>query len=315
MAIFVEQISSDEIKEILTYYYDLGGKRLRPALFLAVSKLFESTENIGPFILVLELMHNMSLYHDDVLDNTVERRGAPTVHVKWNTTTAIVGGDIFHGLIHNHLISAILQKRIKNPDKALKFLNELIVAVEQPIGEAVIHEMRFSNSDEIPPIELINKVTRMKTAPLFSFSASSAAMLAGQSFEIVQMLYDFGDKLGFAFQLLDDVGDFFNSNKGMGNDLKDFKKTPVISLVNKKNPSRLATYMNKRNNITEEDIINFRSEFKDCLLEVISWAEDNLVDAKNIINKIDKVSQNGLIRLIIYLLETKIKQYRAKLSK
>jgi geranylgeranyl pyrophosphate synthase len=302
------------IREILSYYYKLGGKKMRPALFLATAQAFDSDENLAPHALALELIHTMSLYHDDVIDHARERRGAPTAHEKWNQATAIVGGDILHALIHGYILKSINNKSITYPSLALKFLEDLIYNVELPIGSAVIDEMWFAESPTVPDLTDAFKTTVGKTAPLFAFSASAGAYLAGQSDEISQKMYDMGMHMGQAFQLLDDMGDFFESDKDIGGDLREDKKTPILILAYQTNPKFVDEFRQKGHRLTKEDIVLFRQTFKNELMKVLEWAETHLESAKNHLQLIPENSNKNFILALFTLLKLKIKEFGEKLN-
>lgn len=305
MKIFLSNVENNHIKDILSYYFDLGGKRMRPTLFYAVSKCFGSQENLSPFSLVLELIHTMSLYHDDVIDHAEERRGAPTVHMKWDIATAIVGGDIFHGLIHKYLIDAIREKKIKDADLALKFLSDLITDVELTIGTAVLKEMQMAKEKEIPDLDTAIKVASEKTAPLFAFSAAAAASLAHVNEEISSKMYRMGLEFGYAFQLLDDLGDFFPSDKGFGNDLKEDRKTPLLVLCNNANPEKLLQYRMLNTNLSEEDISMFKVDFKAQFIEITSWISESIASTKEYMKILPNNEFKENVQAILQMLELK----------
>jgi geranylgeranyl pyrophosphate synthase len=307
MAIFLEPIP-ESIKELLSYYYSQGGKRLRPALLLATAQAFDSDENLAPYALIIELIHTMSLYHDDVIDGAKERRGAPTVHIKWDKPTAIVGGDIFHALIHNHLLTAIQQKRIKKTEVAIKFLVDLIQTVEVKIGTAVLQEMAFSQSQSIPELSDVVEVTAGKTAPLFAFCAAAGAYLSEKDSLIVEDMYEMGWKIGYAFQLLDDVADFFKSDKDSGGDLREDKKTPLLVLANSKNSERVRWYQSNRMNLTSKDISQFIFEFREEFHEVLNWVKKEIHASKAYLTHIPENRHKELILGLYILLESKVSE-------
>jgi geranylgeranyl pyrophosphate synthase len=308
MELFLEP-APESLREILNYYYSQGGKRLRPALLLAVARAFNSDENLVPHALTIELIHTFSLYHDDVIDGAKERRGAPTVHEKWNKATAIVGGDIFHAVIHGHLLSAIQNNRIKKPDSTIKFLTDLIQIVEVKVGNAVIEEMRLSESPQFPSLEASIAITAGKTAPLFAFCASAGAFLADQENVIVESMYEMGWKVGYAFQLLDDLTDYFKSDKDIGGDLREDKKTPLFVLAHQRKPSAVDHYRKKGDSLNSSDIIEFRNEFRDELLEILNWANKEISDARQYLHHIPDNTGKELILTLFNLLETKSSEF------
>ncbi len=306
---------NDPIKEILKYYYDLGGKKMRPALFLAIAQAFESDENLAPHALALELIHTMSLYHDDVIDHSKERRGAPTVHEKWNTATAIVGGDILHALIHGHILRSIENKNITYPDLALKFMQDLIYNVEVPIGSAVIDEMRMSESGEMPSLSDAMKATVGKTAPLFAFSASAGSYIAGQTKQISDDMFNMGMHMGQAFQLLDDLNDYFESDKDVGGDLREDKKTPLLILAYEKNPQLIDDYRKRNQELSKKDIEDFKVIFKDEMITVLNWSTEHIHSAKEYLTQIPENSAKEYVLALYNLMKLKIKEITESLNK
>ncbi|MCY3415032.1 MAG: polyprenyl synthetase family protein [Candidatus Heimdallarchaeota archaeon] len=311
MKVFLEYLEDPLIRDVLSYYFNLGGKRMRPTLFYAVSKAFDSKENLAPFSLTLELIHTMSLYHDDIIDNAQERRGAPTAHLKWDMPTALVGGDIFHGVIHKYLIDQIRNQNV-NPERGLTFLSDLINDVELKIGTAVLLEMQYAASEEIPSVEVVNKVASEKTAPLFAFSASAAAHLAQRNGEVSSKLYNMGMEMGYAFQLLDDIGDYFPSNKGWGNDLREDRKTPILSLCYVANPERVNWYRSLVS-ITDDQIEKFRKEFTQQFTSILSDASNALQRAELHLDVIPNNEYKEHVQVIIDMLKMRCKEYSQKI--
>ncbi len=308
MNIFLEPVPLF-LREILSYYYSQGGKRLRPALLLAVANAFGSKENLAPFALTIELIHTMSLYHDDVIDDAKERRGVPTVHERWNAATAIVGGDIFHAVIHLHILRAIQTNRVTNKDIAMRFLVDLIQIAELKVGAAVIEEMRMAESSKIPSLEASIEVTAGKTAPLFAFCATAGAYLAEQDPEIVEDMNEMGKKIGYAFQLLDDLLDYFESDKDIGGDLREDKKTPLLVLAHHKDPKKVESYRRQKEKLTREDIIRFRSEFTEEIKQILDWALKEIKESRQLLVKIPENEGKILINALFTLLENKTTEF------
>jgi len=297
-------MTKEELKEIISYYYKLGGKRLRPTLFVALANAFECREDINPYSLVIELIHTMSLYHDDVIDDAYERRGAPTVHIKWDVPTAIVGGDVLHSLVHGHLLNALKQERLKNKDFVIRFLSDLTHFVELEIGNAVLLEMKYAKTNTIPTLDESMKMTASKTAPLFAFSASAAAYLSEKTINTVDAMYQMGWNLGFAFQLLDDIGDYFESDKDIGGDLREDKKTPILVMINEKYPAELRHYR-EIDTLTTADIEKFKIQFKDIFLEIISIIKRKLQKASEGLEFIPSNEGKDQVQAIFKLMELK----------
>ncbi|MFV2015796.1 MAG: polyprenyl synthetase family protein, partial [Candidatus Heimdallarchaeota archaeon] len=217
-------------------------------------------------------------------------------------------------LNYNNVLKAIEKKRIIHSDLALRFLQDMIYNVELLIGSAVINEMRYSETKKIPNLTDSLKTTVGKTAPLFAFSASAGAYIAGQSAEIVEDMFKMGTNIGQAFQLLDDTSDFFENNKDIGGDLREDKKTPILILAHEKNPQLVDNYRSKGEKLTKQDIIKFRTTFTDEILTVLSWANSHLEAAAGNLRLIPDNINKGYIVALFTLLELKIKEFTDKLT-
>lgn len=298
----------DYVDEIVTYLYNQGGKRLRPTFFILLAEFLGAKNSLGPFALAIELIHTMSLYHDDVIDDATSRRGAPTAHIKWDEATAIVGGDILHSLIHRHIIDQAVSGRV-DQDTTIRFLKELL-DIEVEIGSTVLLEMKESISDTIPSLDDAIQITAGKTAPLFAFSAKAAAIVAGHE-QIANNLYEFGYKYGLAFQLLDDLLDYFSTDKDMGGDLREAKKTPLIVLIAERFPNKIKNVLGKTD-LSEKEIVEFRNTFSSEFTEIISWIEDYLHQAKEHIDAIGIPSDQ--LAILFSIIRTKIIEIKQSLS-
>lgn len=292
---FIQNIPSS-VQPVLIYYHEQGGKRLRPALFYLLAQSFGSEENLGPYALAIELIHTMSLYHDDFIDGAEERRGSFTVHKNWDVPTAIIGGDILHSQIHQHVLHAAKTNRV-SVDYALDFIHELTKA-EVLIGCAVLEEMRMANSTDIPSLNNASKINARKTAPLFAFSAKMAAIVSDQN-DKSQKLYDLGWQIGEAFQLLDDLLDYFPSNKDIGGDLREAKKTPLLILCHTEAPDYVESLINQVR-ITEQDVIDFKSKFSHIFLDLTNQIQNSINYVRSELFSI--IEQNETINLLFDLL-------------
>jgi geranylgeranyl pyrophosphate synthase len=301
------------LKEVLGYYHEQGGKRLRPALLFAVGKAF--TENISiliPYGTVIELMHTFSLFHDDIIDEANIRRGAITVHKKYGIETAIIAGDILHSLIHGYLANKALNGNI-DKTHALQFLMDLTNKVELPIGTAVIKEMNYAKSDEIPDLEEAMHINSEKTGPIFGLSTKAGSYLVGQT-EQLNQLWNFGYKLGIAYQLFDDIIDFINTNSGkdIGGDLREKKKTPLIVLIHEKNPLKLKEFYGKLT-YTEDDIKEFIVSFKEEFLKIIDLAKSKLNESMQLMNTINFTHTTEYLEAFINTIDNKLDEIHNQL--
>ncbi len=207
--------------EPIQYTLSLKAKRMRPMLILFALDMFKKPLELGyNAVCGIELFHNFTLIHDDIMDNAPTRRSMPTVHAKWNTNTAILSGDATFVLAHEFISdtnSPNLKAILKNFHKT---------ALE--VCEGQMLDMQFETRNNVTIPEYINMI-RLKTSVLLGCSLYIGALLAETSKENAQKLYDFGVKLGIAFQLQDDYLDVYaDSNKfgkQVGGDIIANKKT------------------------------------------------------------------------------------------
>lgn len=203
------------------YTLETGGKRLRPTLVLMAANLYkeEITEAITP-ALGLEMYHNFTLLHDDVMDKAPDRRGRPTVHVKWDDNTAILSGDAMQALAYQLIAAA--------PAHCLKPVIDLFNTTNIEIGEGQQLDMEFETRNDVRVEEYIEMI-RLKTSVLLGCALKMGALIGGAPADEAQTLYDFGQNIGLAFQLQDDWldcwGDPLTFGKRIGGDILCNKKT------------------------------------------------------------------------------------------
>lgn len=208
----------------LHYILSLGGKRIRPLLVLLGYSLFkdEPQDALSPAI-GLELFHNFTLMHDDIMDDAPIRRGYPTVHVKWNPNKAILSGDVM-------LIKAyeyIMKVPVHQMAEVMSRFN--CCALEVCEGQEL--DMQFEGRDEVLEEEYLDMI-RLKTATLLGLSLEMGGILADQDCETKRHLNQFGINMGIGFQLKDDLLDVFSDNakfgKQRGGDIIANKKTFLL---------------------------------------------------------------------------------------
>ncbi len=214
-----------ELYEPEDYILSLGGKRLRPLLALIACDLFEKDpKHALNSALAVELFHNFSLIHDDILDAAPLRRNKETVHVKWNTNIAILSGDVM-------LVKA--SQVLENYDfKEFKKLSVLFNKTAIEVCEGQQYDMNFESEKNISVENYIHMITN-KTAVLLGCSLKMGAINANAPEADQINLYEFGKHLGLAFQLLDDVLDAFaidaeKFGKQIGGDIISNKKTFLL---------------------------------------------------------------------------------------
>lgn len=211
----------EQLYEPMIYIMGLGGKRLRPVLTLMITEaLKEDYKKALPAALALELFHNFSLVHDDIMDAAPLRRGKATVHSKWDINTGILSGDAM-------LIRSYQLFESYTPD-LFKPLVELFSKTALEVCEGQQYDVDFENREEVTIAQYLHMI-RCKTAVLLAASMQTGAMVAGASALIQQAAYDFGIYLGLAFQLQDDYLDTFGDSasfgKQIGGDIIENKKT------------------------------------------------------------------------------------------
>lgn len=225
----IEQIPSNKrpygLYEPIKYILSLGGKRIRPVLCLIATSFFDESkikESI-PAALALEVFHNFTLLHDDIMDNSPLRRNKPTVHEKWNSNVAILSGDAM--LIEAYkLVTEINEKNLL---KAMQLFNQTAIEV----CEGQQYDMEFEEKENITIDDYLEMV-RLKTGVLIGASLKMGAIIGGASNDDAQYMYDFGVNLGISFQLQDDWLDTFGSEedfgKPIGQDILNNKKTFLL---------------------------------------------------------------------------------------
>ena len=226
--------------EPIRYVLSLGGKRIRPVLMLLSYNLFrEHPEEILMPALGLETYHNYTLLHDDLMDNADVRRGQPTVHKKWDANTAILSGDSMLVLAY---------QRVAQCDKAhLSQVLDLFTTTALEIGEGQQFDMDFETRNDVAENEYIEMI-RLKTSVLLACALKMGAILGDASQEDAELLYRFGEKIGLAFQLQDDLLDVYGDpkvfGKAIGGDITSNKKTyMLINAVNRANVEQRAELM------------------------------------------------------------------------
>jgi geranylgeranyl diphosphate synthase type II len=205
----------------LRYFLQLGGKRMRPMLSLMACKLSGSPiEKALPAALAVEYFHNFSLIHDDIMDAAPLRRGESTVHEKWNANIAILSGDVLLVKAYQHLASydaATFQS-------LFKVFNQ--TAIEVCEGQQM--DMDFETMSDVSEQEYLEMI-RLKTSVLLGCALQMGGIVGGASTSDAASLYAFGEQLGLAFQIQDDILDLFGESaqvgKQIGGDVLANKKT------------------------------------------------------------------------------------------
>ena len=236
------------IKEEPKYLYDPikysinnSGKRLRPILVFLSGKLFKSNVNdLMKAAVAVELLHIFTLIHDDIMDGDDIRHGKPSLHEKWDISTAILSGDA---------IFTLAQLSINNLDKnAYNRLSEISLLVCE--GQALDKE--FENDNSISMDKYLNMITK-KTGSLLGLCSELGAIISGQKIDICSKLYTFGVNLGLAFQIQDDYLEIFGEQKlmgkSLGSDIYSGKQTAMTILARSMNEKKWEDFTSRKTDL------------------------------------------------------------------
>lgn len=273
------------------YVLSLGGKKIRPALVLMSYSLYKDDyAQTIPAAMGVEIFHNFTLLHDDLMDKADIRRGQPSVHIKWNENAAILSGDAM-------LIEAYKQIGSINPNYLSKCLEVFSkFATEICCGQQL--DMEFETSLDISIDEYLEMI-KLKTAVLLGGALELGAILADAPEKDRRLLYDFGTNIGMAFQLRDDILDVYGTHetfgKRIGGDILSNKKTFLLltALKDERERDTLISWINKKEfdenqKIAEVTAIYNRTQAKEKAENVLN---DFYEKALNILNEVDLPSE------------------------
>ncbi|MDB0062584.1 polyprenyl synthetase family protein [Crocinitomicaceae bacterium] len=220
-------IKPNNLYDPLRYFMTLGGKRIRPVLSLMGAKLFNApAENVLHVSIGVELFHNFTLIHDDIMDAAPLRRAKETVHSKWNENIAILSGDVLMVKAYEE----ICKQKPEDLPELLTLFNR--TAIEVCEGQQM--DMDFEERDDVSITEYIEMI-RLKTSVLLGCSLEMGAIVAKANKADREKLYSFGQELGIAFQIKDDILDLYGDpkkfGKQIGGDVMANKKTLLYLLA------------------------------------------------------------------------------------
>ena len=293
-------MSPHGLYEPIEYVLSNGGKRIRPMLVLMGCEMFSRkiTDAI-PAALAIEVFHNFTLLHDDLMDRAEMRRGKPSVHIKWNDNTAILSGDVMQ-------IKAY-QLLAKTPEKYLKQVLDLFSTMACEICEGQQYDMDFEQRQDVTADEYLNMI-RLKTAVLLGNALKIGAIIGGAPGEDADLLYNVGVNIGLAFQLKDDLLDVYGNpetfGKKIGGDILCNKKTYMLISALEKVEGETKTELQKWINATDfnpnekikavTDIYNVlgikeiceqkMNDFYEISLENLKKVNINLENKENLLN-------------------------------
>lgn len=245
------QGTPNELYEPINYILQLGGKRLRPVLVGMAAELFDGNKNkVDAIAKAVEIFHNFSLVHDDIMDNAPLRRGQETVHEKWNTNIAILSGDVMLVKAYEELI----QGDYTNLAAIIQVFNQ--TAIEVCEGQQM--DMNFETRTSVSIEEYIEMI-KLKTSVLLGGAVKMGALAVGANVNDAEKIYQFGVNMGIAFQLMDDYLDAFGDpekfGKQVGGDILSNKKTYLnILALEKDSTSEAKKWLSSTNFNNEEKI-------------------------------------------------------------
>lgn len=211
----------EELYTPITYTLNLGGKRIRPVMVLLACDMYGGDiENAIYPSIAIEIFHNFTLLHDDIMDNATLRRGKETVFKKWNANVAILSGDTMFALAYKYLT--------KSDTKVLHKVLDIFTKAAIEVCEGQQYDMNFETRNDVSISEYIEMI-RLKTGVLIAASLKTGAVIGGADRGNLQNIYKFGEYVGLAFQLQDDLLDTFGNEdkfgKKIGGDIVTNKKT------------------------------------------------------------------------------------------
>ncbi len=236
---YLAQFEHHGLYEPISYLLNIGGKRIRPIILLDSVSLFGGDRNAAmPLALAVEVFHNFTLMHDDIMDNSSLRRGKPTVHEKWNVNNAILSGDAM--MIQAYQL--IEKVPVEFQPAIYKAFNKMALW----LCEGQQDDMDFEEREEVTIPEYLEMI-KNKTSVLIGFCFEAGAILGKADQETQQKIYDFGINLGLAFQLQDDYLDLYPKSEKMG-------KVVGGDILNKKKAIPYLISLNSANFSQKEEI-------------------------------------------------------------
>lgn len=283
---------ADRLFAPVRYIMSIGGKRLRPVMCLMACNIFRDKidEAVMPAV-GIEVFHNFTLIHDDIIDRAEVRRGSPTVHTKWGSDQAILSGDVMAFVA----VECIGQAPEKALPRSLKLFNR--TAIEVCTGQQL--DLDFEKKGVVSETEYLRMI-ELKTAVLVAASLKLGAIIADASDKDQDLLYEFGRCLGIAFQIQDDVLDTYGDTKMFGkktgSDIVANKKTyllvKALELAGGERLSRLRNLLGTGNHDPEQKFREVKAIYDD--LEIRLKAENLAYDYFNrAFQALDQVSVNA----------------------
>ena len=255
--------------EPIGYTLRLGGKRIRPAVALMACNLF--SEDVLPALkpaIGVEIFHNFTLLHDDIMDKADVRRGQPTVHKKWDENTAILSGDIMQIVAYQYIT--------ETKDEHLKTILDIFSRTAAEVCEGQQYDMDFEMRETVSVDEYLDMI-RLKTAVLLAAALKIGAVIGGSDEDNAQALYDFGIDIGMAFQLKDDLLDTYGNEKTFGKKIggdilcgkKTYLLTTALEKANTEQLKKLRGYLQLSSDDAENKIQSVTSIYNELKVKEI----------------------------------------------
>ena len=285
----LNKIEPKNLYEPIAYTLAMEGKRIRPVMTLLACNLFtDKVEKAIPAAIAIEIFHNFTLLHDDIMDEAEVRRNSPTVHKKYNKNIAILSGDAMSIMAYNYLHKS----ETENTGSMVSLFSQ--TALEVCEGQQL--DMDFETMKNVSIPEYLNMI-RLKTAVLLACSLKMGALAANAPEKIADLLYVFGLDLGIAFQLQDDLLDVFADTqkfgKNIGGDIVSNKKTflllKALELSDHKTKEELLNWIDKKDFDPDEKIKAVRLIYNKLNIKdiTVNSIEDFYQSAINICNNIN----------------------------
>ena len=306
--IFLEEFSKIQKFEGPSYLYDpikyfikSPGKRLRPVIVLFLGDLFKNDKKDSTNgALGVELLHNFTLVHDDIMDEDDLRHNVVTIHKKWDNAHAVLSGD---GL--GALGPIFIGKIKKNTLKILIRYNEVILE----ICEGQAYDMEFEKKDFVSVNDYL-LMSAKKTGSLFELCFEIASLISDKYEKYLKNLKDLGRNLGIIFQIQDDILELTANNDVLGkstfSDIERNKKTILTCLAMEKNLNdwnKLIETINKKNNIEKKELMNDFFDKKNLREESNNLLTEYINKCNEIISQLPEEIQGGLNELIGYIIK------------
>lgn len=287
----------------MNYLLDIGGKRIRPVLALMGYELFKSLDESAFNIAhAIELFHNFSLMHDDIMDEAPLRRGFETVHLKWDQNTAILSGDLM-------LIKAY-ESLLKTDASAWPTLLLILNNTATWVCEGQQFDMNFEKEAIVDELAYVNMI-KLKTAVLLGSALQMGAIGAGAEQDEAKHLFKFGENAGIAFQIMDDYLDVFGSKesgKQAGGDILSNKKTllylKTMHLANENTKAELINWYTQTG-LIKDKVASVTAIYKSLQIDeiILKMADEYYVKAASHLNQLNKPKEalNALLELTKFL--------------